>query len=140
LEFFSVFVLKFKKRKTRPKLESKQKKSCLVTNMARQNLRNLLLIASLFIAAFLSESPRQHVEARTLLKREVESTTTTVDSGEELTTKSLTTTEVQQIPTVAPTTSASIIEATTTVAPEVEKKKSLSEETSSSTESTESHR
>lgn len=101
--------------------------------MARQNLRNLLLIATLFIVAFVSESPRQHVEARTLLKREVEETT--IDSVEDLTTKaftteaSLTTTGVHQIPTIVPTTSETITEVTTD-----------KEEVKSASESTESYR
>ena len=52
--------------------------------MERQNLRNLLFFTLLLIA---NESPRVHVEARTLLKREAEVEATTVnETSNELTT------------------------------------------------------
>lgn len=72
---WNFFLFRFATHKTTKLLLSwikTKQKNYLVTIMARQNLRNLLLIASLVFIAFLSELPRQHVEARTLKKREAE--------------------------------------------------------------------
>lgn len=98
------------KNETCPHLESKQKR-CLATIMARQNLRNFLLLALVAFATLLSESPRQHVEARTLQKREVEVATT--EAAVVTTEAAVPTTEAPQIPTVVPTTSETLAELTT---------------------------
>ena len=98
--------------------------------MAIQNLRNLLLLSTLLLANFHSQSPRLHVEGRTMSPKEAPTTAEpdvldlTTQQPESFTTSANTlvkketaikAADMQQSLTHPTTTTESLIEATTSV-------------------------